>query len=344
MSLTTQSTTTTSVSTRHLGPAFALIVLAPLIGEVLSGSTRISFIFAFVPEMMVWGCGALIIRESVRRWNGGWTSVLLLGLALSVAEEFVIQQTSVAPLPGPAISASYGRFWGVNWIYFLFMLAYESVWIVLVPIQVTELIFAKRRNERWLSNRGLVVAGLVFAIGSFMAWYAWIKRARPIVFHAPNYIVPYETILAGVLAIVLLALMAYAVRRVGQTAQLESRMAPPVWMVGSAALVLGFPWYRLMTLIFGLRSLTPFWIPVIAGVSWAAFGYLLIRYWSSSAGWGDLHRWALTFGAVLVCMAAGFLGSKAWPRVDLVGKWVLNVIAVFGFVWLWYQIRRRVVA
>ena len=89
-------------------------MLAPLVGEVLSGSTRLSFLFVFVPEMMVWGCGGLIAREAVRRWRGGWTSLLLLGIALAVAEEIVIQQTSLAPLPWPSPGASYGRLWGVN--------------------------------------------------------------------------------------------------------------------------------------------------------------------------------------------------------------------------------------
>ena len=89
----------------------------------------------------MWGCGALLCRELVRRWQAGGTSLLLLGLALSIAEEFVIQQTSLAPLPFPGANVSYGRAWGVNWLYFLFMLGYESVWVVLVPVEITELIF-----------------------------------------------------------------------------------------------------------------------------------------------------------------------------------------------------------
>src|ERR1700755_3207753 len=84
---------------KRLAPAGTLIVLAPVIAEVLSGATRLSYIFVIVPEMMVWGCGALLIREAVVRWRGGWPSLLSLGLALSVAEEFIIQQTSLAPLP-----------------------------------------------------------------------------------------------------------------------------------------------------------------------------------------------------------------------------------------------------
>ena len=118
-------------------PSLALAILSPLIAEVLSGATRFSVIIALVPEILVWGCGTLVIRELVRRWRGGWTSMLLLGLGLSIAEEFLIQQTSLAPLPFPGALAHYGRAWGVNWIYFLFMLGYESVWVVLVPVQIT---------------------------------------------------------------------------------------------------------------------------------------------------------------------------------------------------------------
>ena len=113
---------------QRIGPIVTLLLLSPVIGEVMSGSTRLSYIFALVPEIMVWGCGTLIIREVVRRWQGGWTSLLLLGFGLSVAEEFIIQQTSIAPLPWAGAASVYGRVWGVNWPYFLFMLGYEAVW------------------------------------------------------------------------------------------------------------------------------------------------------------------------------------------------------------------------
>ena len=48
-------------------PALTLAVLSPLIAEVLSGATKFSVLFALVPEILVWGCGALVIREAVRR-------------------------------------------------------------------------------------------------------------------------------------------------------------------------------------------------------------------------------------------------------------------------------------
>ena len=110
---------------RFAAPIWTLLLLAPFIAEVLSGSTRASILFVLLPEVMVWGVGALFCRELVRRWRAGGTSLLFLGLALSIAEEFIIQQTSLAPLPFPGSHPDYGRMWGVNLIYFLFMLGYE---------------------------------------------------------------------------------------------------------------------------------------------------------------------------------------------------------------------------
>src|SRR5215467_10999733 len=102
---------------RFAGPIRTLVLLSPFIAEVLSGSTRTSFLFVFVPEVMVWGVGALLCRELVRRWRAGATSLLLLGLSLSMAEEFIIQQTSLAPLPFPGSHPDYGRIWGINLVY-----------------------------------------------------------------------------------------------------------------------------------------------------------------------------------------------------------------------------------
>ena len=142
-------------------PVVALLLLSPVIGEVLFGATRISTLFVLIPQIGTWGCASLIIREVVRRRGGGWLAILLLGIALAVAEECVIQQTSLAPLVGADSQHLYGRALGVNWVYFLWALGYESVWIVVLPIQLTELIFPARRDEPWMGTLGLVIsAGL----------------------------------------------------------------------------------------------------------------------------------------------------------------------------------------
>ncbi|MFO1475733.1 MAG: hypothetical protein U1F98_03660 [Verrucomicrobiota bacterium] len=309
-------------------PVAALLLLAPIIGEVLSGATRLSFIFVLLPEIMVWGCGALLIRETVRRWNGGWTSLLLLGFALAVAEEFIIQQTSIAPLPWIHDGPVYGRVLGVNWPWFLFMLVYEAVWVVVVPVQVCELMFPSRRKEPWLRRGGLWIAGTVFLAGSFIAWFLWTQIARPNSFHAPAYHPPPILVLAGLTAILLLIALAYAVRN-RRAAPRRVPAAGP-WFLAAAGLLLGLPWYLLMLVIFAPRPDLPLVVPMGLGIGWAGLAVALVRHWARAESWADLQRWALCLGALLAVMLGGFLGSNAWPTVDVVGKIVLNLLALAG--------------
>lgn len=323
---------------RRLGPALTLIFLAPFISEVLSGATRLSYIIAFVPEMLVWGCGALLAREMVRRWRGGWPSLLLLGLALSIAEEFVIQQTSVAPLPWAGAFANYGRLWGVNWIYFLFMLVYESVLVVLVPVQVTELTFHERRETPWLTKWRIVRAMWLFTVGSFMAYYGWVKRARPMLLHVPPYSPPATTLAAAVAAIVLLVAIAYFVRHPGKCRN-DERKTPSPWTVGIVVIALGFPWYLVIGAVFSpaLRPSFSFWWEIVAGLLWAALTYVLFRRWTSAPDWGDMHRWSTCFAAMLVAIIAGFQGSSTWLRKDVGFKFVVNALML---VWMVSLLRR----
>jgi hypothetical protein len=85
----------------------------------------------------------------------------------------------------------------------------------------------------------------------------------------------------------------------------------------------------------------PCWFPLLAGIAWAIAAYLLLKRVSSTVGWRDIHRWALIFGALLVSMTAGFLGSSTWPRMDVVAKAILNVLAVLSLVALARSISRR---
>lgn len=326
---------------RRVTPAAALLLLAPVIGELLGGAIRLSYIFALVPAIMVWGCGALMIREVVHRWRGGWTSILVMGLGLSIAWEFIIQQTSLAPLPWLGSTPVYDRVLGINWIWFFFMLGYEAVWIVLVPILLTELIFPQQRDEAWLRPRGMAAAALVFALGSLIMWSLWTQITMPVVFHMPKYQPPLSTLLLGLLAILLLVMVAFALRTLPEGLTVLPRRSPPPWIVGLTAMAFGFPWWVLMALIFAPRPSLPLWLPLIGGSVWAAVAFLVIRRWSRASGWNDRHRWALAFAALLVCILAGFLGSSLWPTIDLVGKVALNAIAVVGMIFLARGIWRR---
>jgi hypothetical protein len=338
----TASLTATAVSpVRYKRAIWTLVILAPVIAEVLSGSTRISFIYVLIPEIMVWGVGALLSRELVRRWRAGGVSLLMLGLALSIAEEFIIQQTSIAPLPFPGADPNLDRLWGVNWLYLLFMLGFESVFVVLIPVQVTELIFPAFRHKPWLRKRGLIGCCVTFVAGAYIAWFGWTQQARPNKLHVGVYHPPAVLIASGLAAIALLIFAAWALRARGHGGLNQTRSAANPWLVGITAFVLGGAWFELITMVFVPRPQIPHWLPMVSGAVWALLACVLVRYWSAARGWDDMRRWALSFGATLASMSVGYISTAGYSTLDLTGKAILNVLATIGFLVLAWNLRRR---
>src|SRR3954449_9243788 len=141
---------------KRIAPAITLMLMAPLLAEVLPGATRFSSLFVFPIEVCVWGGGALLIRFAVRRWRLAWPNMLFLALALAIAEECLIQQTSLAPMVLQLKGEVYARAVGVNYVYFLWALVYEAVFVVFLPIYLVELIFSRRRDDVWVSTAALV--------------------------------------------------------------------------------------------------------------------------------------------------------------------------------------------
>lgn len=314
---------------RFAAPIWTLLLLAPFIAEVLSGSTRTSVLFVFVPEVMVWGVGAVVCRDLVRSWRAGVPSLLVLGLALSVAEEWIIQQTSLAPLPFPGVHPDYGRIWGVNLVYFLFMLGFESIWVVVVPVHVTELFFPARAAVPWLRKRGAILAGFFFLLGSWIAWYGWTQQARPRL-HAAPYHPPLAKTVLGLLMIAGLIVLAYLLRNVRSRAA-ASRRSVPAWLAGVISFVLGGAWFEIIGQQFNPYPVRPFWIAIAAGIAWAIIAWLLFRWLSSSPAWNKRHVFAATFGASLACMAAPYLSISSWSRIDTIGVVIFDIVAFVVF-------------
>jgi hypothetical protein len=99
------------------------------------------FIFASPGSHDV-GCGTLIIRD-VAAWRQ-LDDHAAAGLALSVAENS--SANSLAPMPWLGSTRVWTRL-GVNWIYFLFMLAFRRLHN-LVPVQIVDLIFPRAPQNR----------------------------------------------------------------------------------------------------------------------------------------------------------------------------------------------------
>jgi hypothetical protein len=304
-----------------------LLLFPAVIAELLFGAIRITTLFALIPATGAWGCGALLIRDLVRRGKRGWVSIGLLAAALALAEECVIQQTSFAPLVGVNPDHAYGRALGVNWVYFLWAVGYESVWAVVIPILLTELLFSNRREDPWLRRRGLIITALVFLCASFAAWYFWTQVFVPQFFPESVYTVPLAHTAAACAAIALLVASALGARSVHQFRAPQSVQRP--WLVGTAGFVVGTLWFMLVLLAYGAAPAVPPAIPLVSGVAIGSASLVAVRRWNERCGWGDVSVLALIMGMITASMLTGFLvlyGSAA-PLIDFVGKAVLNVLA-----------------
>jgi hypothetical protein len=154
-------------------PVLALLLLAPTIPELLTGSTSITwvvtdplrFLFGFPLDIALYGCGALLIREFAVAYQKGWASILLLGAAYGIAEEGFEVHTFFAP-PAQTVGplGIYGHLFGVNWLWALALTVFHATYSIALPILLTQLWFPTVKNVRWF-DRGAtgLVAGIFVA-------------------------------------------------------------------------------------------------------------------------------------------------------------------------------------
>jgi hypothetical protein len=313
----------------RIAPSALMMVLPPIFTEWLLGGTRLSAIIGFPPivamEIIVWGGGALMLRALARKLGLGWGSLILFGLVIAVAEEFVIQQTSFAPLVIKLKGVEWGRAGGINYVYALWALVYEAVWVVLMPTLVAEMVFADRRNEPWLSKTGLAIVGILFPIGSLMAWYGWTHIARVQTFHLPLYS-PGAGQFAGALAAIAL-LFVWAIRFPPRF----TRTAPPPSPValGLSGAVWSTLWFGLTLLAFGLRPELSAPAVFAAGLALTVAILVLLPRWAAHPAWRGRHGYGLFFGTLTGAMLATFVGFIGGSAIDIAFKAATNLIA-FG--------------
>jgi hypothetical protein len=317
-----------------VAPALWLMISAPLVAELLPGATRLSAIFVLPIEILVWGGAALIIREIVRRRNLGWPNMLLLALALVIAEECLIQQTSLAPLVIKLKGVEYARAGGINYVYFLWAALYESLFVVFVPIGFAELVFYRRRHEAWMSNTALVIVSALFLVGALFAWFTWTQIARPHIFHVERY-TPSATPLAAA-AIVIISLVVLAVGPTRRAVLWNPNPLPPPHpiLIGLSSGGITIAIFALELLAFGILPSLPPWAAVALASSIVAVLVLVApRCWAHPR-WSSSHQCAAIYGAILANMAIFFVAFIGSTPTDFYGKIILDLLATVLLIWL----------
>ena len=327
---------------RGAAPVVTLLLLSPVVTNLLFGSIPVSNAFAVLPSVAAWGLGVLLIRELARRRGLGWPAILILGVALAVAEECVFLQTSLLPLIGVDPDRVYGRAFGVNWPYLLWALGYESLWAVALPIRLVEWMYPDRHDRPWMGRRGFAIAAVIFVLAGLLRWYGWTQVFVPQNFPAWAHRPSSVTIVTALAAIGALLAAALSLTKGPGHAGTTTNPPPRPRLVGVSALLVGLLWSGLLFLAYGAAPSVPVGIPLVAGALLAGAATFVAGGWTAHPGWGELHALALTTGALLASMAAGFLvlkGSGAGP-VDFVGKAILNAIAVVGLIRLGVRFSR----
>lgn len=305
--------------------ALTLAVLGPVVAELAFGSTPLHFAFLLVLWLPIYGAGVLLIREAAVRSGGRWPTVLLLGVAYELVEDGIGLQALSSPRLYHA--ADWGpRVLGLNTTYWEANLVYHVVFSVAIPILLADLIFPAWRGRPYVGRIGLGVTAVVALLG-----VAILRLSVPLTQDA-GYAAPAPILAGCVLAVALIAVVALRllpgrVARPGSDAPVLSLTA--VWLLGAAAT---FAFLTLLFVFTGAHQpalLRGGWVlvPMAAAAALAAGVAWLVRRWSASRRWDDLHARWLAGGALVAHTAFGAVGV-VHSTLDRVGLIILGLLTV----------------
>jgi hypothetical protein len=280
-----------------MAPALSLLALAPLIAEYLLGSLTFAQMTLFPLMVLLYGAGAVFVREVTVRSGRGWPTILVLGVAYGLVEEGIATQSLFNPnyLHMHLIAFGYMPSLGTALPWDIYVVALHAVWSIIVPIGLVELLFPLRRRQPWLGNTGLSVIALLFALGiAAVTTASWRMGSF---FASPAQLGASAALAAAVAA------AAFALFRPGAAAPAPSQPAGLPWALGAFALVIGSAFHLLN---YGTaNTLTP--AAVVAG-QLALIGVVLavLAIVSRSAGWTRACGDGVVVGLLLVYFWWGF--------------------------------------
>lgn len=355
---------------RRMWPVLlTLYVLAPVLAELLSGSTPPllfvqPFSLLFIP--LLYGSSALLIREILAQRRLGWGNALILGAAFGVFQEALIVQTWYNFMARSSPSHSnglYGVWLSTNWVWALNLTLYHAVISITLPLIALTLLFPQRALAPGLQRRGVILLLLWLLIPCGLLAVA-VARSQ---YAAQGYHGPPQTgYLIGCALVVGLTLVGTFARipsprraagpagwsaggsggsaGTAGSARIGEKRAPGVWMVRITVFVLTAAFFLLTFLLPSVRLPSPLAMTISAGIF--GFGVWRIASWSMRTGWNARHWLAL------------IMGVQAWdlilwaPLVEYVvrlpmreGLTLANLIvavALFVFDWrLTWRLARR---
>jgi hypothetical protein len=303
---------------RRLAPVLALALLAPWTAECSWGgfaATDYPLLVVFLSPL--YGCAALLIRETARRLGAGWPAVALLAAAFGVYMAGLVDQsmfnphylddTQYAGLFADPVATR------VPWLGFSAAdaLNYVGNHVVLsigVPIAIIEaFVSPARRRQPWLRPRGLVVVGILFVLGSLVIHADASKGFRA---------EPHQLVFTAALVVALVG-AAFLPR--------WRRQRPASGATAPRAL-----WVGLVTLAAAASAdVVPGWGGIGLHVAVILVAAVLVVRWSRRAGWGRRQALAAWSGPMVLAAAQAYQVpnyAPATPTQAVLGDVTITVI------------------
>lgn len=189
-----------------------LLLLPPALGELLSASSPPAAFFnpvVFSLLVLLYGCGALLMREARVRWDLQW-SIVFLAVAYGIIEEGLMVKSFFNPgWVDMGTLSGYGMYLGVQWAWTIMLTFYHATISTLIPIAIIDMLWPEYRDVPVLKKRGIVLVsfGLVFVTLLGMVFMGSWEENGMVPFY-PNPLL----LVGGFIAVAMLVSSAYKYR------------------------------------------------------------------------------------------------------------------------------------
>ena len=313
-------------------PPLVLLFLAPVVSQLLSAELAPSEFFSpfgLTVLPLIYGGGAILVRDLVKRWRKGWVALLLLGAVYGIVREGLMLRSFFDPFWGDIeVLSYYGRWAGINWVWSIDRTIYHSVISIGIPVLLTEIMFPEFRDRVWLGKWVAIVLAIVFAMNIIFGYFFGTDY--------PAGVLRYW--LTAAVAAVLFLLAWRLPAEVIPTREIPCK--PPVlfWLTGFLGTIA-------FVVIFWMlpNTSTPPPVTILLGVGLVAcVTWLVMRLSGNTGAWDDRRRLALATGPLSIFILMTPLEELFHTRVgSTAGMMLVGLGALVLIVWLhWWTMKR----
>ncbi len=304
---------------KRLFAVFCLLLLSPLIAEYLLGSLPVSMLPILPVMVLMYGSGAVLIREIVRQTGKGWPSLILLATAYGFIEEGLVTQSLFNPnyMHMRLLDFGFIPALGTSLVWAIYVLALHMFWSIATPVGLTESLFPKRRDTPWLGKIGLGVVAVLYVLGSLLV-AAFTYKSLPFMASPPQLIA-----VAAIVVALIVAAFAWPKPQAAGTAKVPHPLALFLMSFILGSLFVGSEFFGKRVLHLGPAAAVAILIGCELITLLAMIALTRGRQWSNG------QRYALMLGAFAVYVWLGFPTDLALHgRGDLPGHTVLTVVMI----------------